>query len=701
MLHFELLRTRVARRILLLFVVGALAPVVVLAGYSFTVVTAQLRDQSRDRLQQLSKNAGMSVIERLQDAEVDLEMAADEVAVSGRLRSILEVVVAAAGELPPGTRSMAAFRDGEWQHLRAGKALLRLDDVASDDADLWLARLREPADPESPVVWGRLDTGYLWSSADEYVDLPSVGGFCILAGVTRRLHCADGFAPGVSEGLIEAFRISPVSDGRGVFQWSSDGESYVGSHWELFLRAGFQSEPWSVLVGESESVVYAPLRRFALAFPPVLLFGLIVVALLANGLVRRTMEPLESLTQGTRSIASKDFDTRVVVDRDDEFGELAGAFNTMAERLGVQFRHLEASRAIDQAVLSASHRDQVVRALLNGFGGVVAYDRLAILLLERDQRTGSMHWMDEDDGRSHDIAVQPSAAEVAYLAEAGPHVVSGDGESLPEAVRSFLDDVRPALVLPLMVKHEVRGALVVGRRRAFGPEEVVRARQIVDQAAVALDEVQLVTELEELSWGTLRALARAIDAKSRWTAGHSERVARLAMDIGREMGLSERELDTLERGGLLHDVGKIGIPAAVLDCEGPLSDEQRDIMRQHVVIGARILEPVGAYADAIPIVLHHHERWDGEGYPHGLAGEEIPLLARVLSVADTFDAMSSLRPYRSPEASERVVRHIEEASGTQFEPRVVAAFLRVRKRTPGARLAAEDAAEDAEVARHG
>ncbi len=190
-------------------------------------------------------------------------------------------------------------------------------------------------------------------------------------------------------------------------------------------------------------------------------------------------------------------------------------------------------------------------------------------------------------------------------------------------------------------------------------------------------------ELDHLNWGTLQALARTIDAKSHWTAGHSERVTALALAVGRRLGLSDEHLDHLHRGGLLHDIGKIGVPASVLDKPGELTPLERQIMRDHVTVGARILAPIGAYAEAIPVVLHHHERYDGSGYPHGLAGQEIPLLARVLAVPDVFDALSSGRPYRSGWPHEKAIAFVEEQLGSHFDPDVGRAFLEIMAEQEG------------------
>ena len=187
----------------------------------------------------------------------------------------------------------------------------------------------------------------------------------------------------------------------------------------------------------------------------------------------------------------------------------------------------------------------------------------------------------------------------------------------------------------------------------------------------------LFDELEDLSWSTITTLARTIDAKSHWTAGHSERVSQMAVLIARTMGLPNEELDRLHRGGLLHDIGKIGIAVTIIDKDGPLTDEETQTMKDHTTIGARILEPLKALADVVPIVLYHHERFDGLGYPEGLSGTDIPFLARILCVADTFDALQSDRPYRSGRNAQRSLEEIGACSGTQFDSDAVEAFVEV------------------------
>jgi len=203
---------------------------------------------------------------------------------------------------------------------------------------------------------------------------------------------------------------------------------------------------------------------------------------------------------------------------------------------------------------------------------------------------------------------------------------------------------------------------------------------VVQYHAARIEKEQLeitLTALEQLDLGTLTALARAIDAKSKWTAGHSERVTDLALKIGHALGLSAKSLQIIHRGGLLHDIGKIGTPLTILDKPGKLEPGEMQIMRDHVNTGVHILEPIPCFREALPIVAQHHEWFDGSGYPAGLAGERISLSARILAVADCYDAMVSDRPYRKGLPKREALEILTKNSGTQFDPMVIKVFVRL------------------------
>jgi PAS domain S-box-containing protein/putative nucleotidyltransferase with HDIG domain len=190
------------------------------------------------------------------------------------------------------------------------------------------------------------------------------------------------------------------------------------------------------------------------------------------------------------------------------------------------------------------------------------------------------------------------------------------------------------------------------------------------------DTTSSYMELKEIYNDLILAFANAIDAKSRWTSGHSHRVANYALSIANEMDLKE-EMDTLWIGALLHDVGKIGTYDVVLDKPDKLTDEEFALVKMHPVRGEEILRPIKELHRILPIVRSHHERIDGKGYPDGLKDDEIPFLARILCVADSFDSMTADRPYRPAPGKEYAISELKRCAGTQFDPQVVEAFLRV------------------------
>ncbi len=186
-----------------------------------------------------------------------------------------------------------------------------------------------------------------------------------------------------------------------------------------------------------------------------------------------------------------------------------------------------------------------------------------------------------------------------------------------------------------------------------------------------------VMELRDMFTQTVSSLAQAVDARDKYTSGHSIRVKEIAVDIGRVLRCNDAEMEALEWGGLLHDVGKIGVPDAVLLKQERLTREERMIMNSHPVLGAEIIAPVTKLAPELPLIRHHHEWYNGSGYPDRLIGDEIPRLARILHVADAFEAMTAARPYRmKPLSAEQALGELRKYAGVQFDPVVVDAFVK-------------------------
>lgn len=201
---------------------------------------------------------------------------------------------------------------------------------------------------------------------------------------------------------------------------------------------------------------------------------------------------------------------------------------------------------------------------------------------------------------------------------------------------------------------------------------------LYEETAAMNEELESMLDRVNGSYeGTIKSLANAIEASDEYTKGHCERVEQISLDIGKALDLGPTRLDTLSKAAILHDIGKIGVPKEILNKESPLTNEEFEYIKKHSTLGYQILREVEFLKDSVKIILQHHERFDGTGYPHGIAGEDIDLMARILSVADAYDAMTSSRAYRKvPLTHESALAQLREGAGKQFDPEVVVAFER-------------------------
>ena len=251
------------------------------------------------------------------------------------------------------------------------------------------------------------------------------------------------------------------------------------------------------------------------------------------------------------------------------------------------------------------------------------------------------------------------------------------------AVLSDVDGFEPlggpqVAALPVMREGREVAWLLAGEKTGADPQISSYDTHLLEAASghlgPFLENASLYQDQRMLFMGTLTALSAAIDAKDPYTQGHSERVAHLSAELAKAAGLDDAEVERVRIAGLVHDVGKIGVAESVLRKPGRLDDSEFDAIKEHPEIGHRILKGISQLDDVLPGVLHHHERWDGNGYPHRIAGEAIPMIARIIAVADTFDAMSSNRAYRSGMDRSAVIAEIERCGGSQFDPELAKIF---------------------------
>jgi putative nucleotidyltransferase with HDIG domain len=246
------------------------------------------------------------------------------------------------------------------------------------------------------------------------------------------------------------------------------------------------------------------------------------------------------------------------------------------------------------------------------------------------------------------------------------------------------------LAVPLQRDEQVLGCLFAFDKTDgdFDSVDAKLLTSIANESAIYLQNAILFEDVRGLMMGLLHSMVSAVDAKDAYTCGHSERVALVARELAQIAGLPAATVERVYMAGLLHDVGKIGVPESVLQKPGKLTNEEFDLMKQHPEIGARILRDVKQLEDILPGVLHHHERWDGRGYPAKLVGENIPLMGRIICLADCFDAMTSNRTYRRALPFEVAMVEIRNGAGTQFDPALADAFIaigekRLRELTAG------------------
>jgi putative nucleotidyltransferase with HDIG domain len=672
--------TRVARRIVLLCVACAILPIGLLALLSHATLKRQLREQAHERLVARSRAAGLAVQQRLLDAEAVLRARVDG-ARAGRVPSRADVI--RIGSHAEGALLVGSLGGNRLSRLKGNLAVLYADE-SGGSLRIWLGVTGRDGD----AVFAEVDPSWLWSGLGGEDESP-LDVICVIASDGLPLVCPQDVVPWIA------------AAGPAVDSWQRDGKAYAAAARPISMQQAF-GERWFVVASAPLETVFAPMSQYNRAYLFTIAGALLLVAIMSGFGVRQAMTPLVRLTAATSRLAARDFSQPVVIASNDEFEDLAASFNDMSGELRRQFEGMQVMVDLGQHLLAARDSEAIVHATLENATRILACRCAALLLLRMPGVSAqTQYWCYRDrqmttGGAPNALRMMPDHAPDA------PLLLTGREPGFAELPKELLSCKAAAIMmLPVRFSGRPTGALLFALDGVPRPQDALLARQLGDYAAVALSSAKLVRELQDLSFGALRTLARAIDAKSPWTAGHSDRVTALSLALGERIGLDAGQLEKLERGGLLHDVGKIGVPAAVLDKPGPLSEDEWAVMRSHTTLGGRILEPIGRYADVIPIVLYHHERWDGSGYPRGLAGEAIPLLARVLAVADVYDALTSERPYRAGMDIETALAIIENGSGTHFEERIATAFIAmIRDGTVDEILRKTDMSESDMIAAH-
>lgn len=433
----------------------------------------------------------------------------------------------------------------------------------------------------------------------------------------------------------------------------------------------------------------------------IVLIFLILTYLLHHLVFRR----LHELHRAADHLARGDFTTPVAGESNNETGILVRAFNHMARQIKI-LNEEQDEKIREQAnelsfLLEMSENissSQAITEILHQFARIVAESikvtccRIALLDEEKQILTIKANYPLRYLPKVTDEEVTYSKIDcpnIWRVIESQHQCELHDGEQISDCEREMLlfDKAKSVLCIPIIGKKVIGVvALIEFRTEEREPitEEKIRCCwALIRQLAAGIENGYLRERLIEHTKESILAMAETVDKKSHWTAGHSDRVTVFAIAIGKEIGMDENQLNDLRTAGLLHDIGKIGTPGAILDKPGKLTQEEREIINHHPEDGAQILSKMRQFTSVLPAIRHHHESYDGKGYPDGLKGEDTPFAARVLAVADAYDAMTSDRPYRKGFTRDAALSVLQKEKGRQFDPQVVEAFLRYMESSSG------------------
>ncbi len=337
-----------------------------------------------------------------------------------------------------------------------------------------------------------------------------------------------------------------------------------------------------------------------------------------------------------------------------------------SRRLG-QF-YLEMLFGIGSAITSPFKVDDEVDIILRQALVAVQARRGSILLLDPEQGDLTVKGVHGYDGRGG-----PAHGERFRISDKLP-VLAPDAPDAPLGIRMYEDPSRNTVFVPMVAKERLTGGIEIdleGRDRRFSANDQKLLYALASQAAIFIENARLERDVRSMFLSIIVSMASAVDAKDAYTHGHSLRVARIGLLLAQQLGLPRERMEPLLLSGILHDVGKIAIPDEILKKPQRLDRDQFEIMKSHPLAGAKLLAHIPALAEVIPGIRHHHENWDGSGYPDGLAGEAIPLAGRLILIGDAFDAMTTDRVYRSRMPVALTLEEIRRHGGTQFDPALV------------------------------
>jgi HD-GYP domain-containing protein (c-di-GMP phosphodiesterase class II) len=413
---------------------------------------------------------------------------------------------------------------------------------------------------------------------------------------------------------------------------------------------------------------------------------------LSKGIALHISKPISRLSSQAAGIASGNLDIRTGIISKDEIGELSRSINIMADRIkenlesmNKRMEAISVMNKIDKAVLSSISRydliDRVTFIVSELFNDCMV--SLAMADIDREMYVVLSHYVKGFKGEKGErltLAFDKLGNENIERNRSFFVIGKNSADKYLQLLNSLIHENFEYLMnLPIFLDEDYIGSLIIGKDsdNPFTEFESETLKALADQTGVAMKSVRFFEEKENLFLGILTALSKTIDAKSKWTSGHSERVAAYSQKFAAMMGMPDSFLNDLKVSSNLHDIGKIGVPESILDKPGVLSSREFDVIKKHPQDGASIVEEIPGYGKFIKGILFHHEAWDGSGYPFGLKGREIPLMGRLIAVADVYDSLISDRPYRSGMSIDEALDILISEKGKKLDPGIVDLMIEI------------------------
>jgi len=384
---------------------------------------------------------------------------------------------------------------------------------------------------------------------------------------------------------------------------------------------------------------------------------------------------MESMRHGTQAFILKPFTPREILD----------AVEDVLERSRIIKENIKLKATlplfeVNKRLLRELNIDQLMDIIVEEASQYTSSERTSLMLLEGDGtlRMKAALGVDMKDDYADEYTVDIDK----WVVENRRSLLLDGKDDVDSDLRSLMNnsEIKSALCVPIIINNNLHGVLnlaKVSNKQPFthSDEEVVSI--LCGQAGIAIENAKLYERVQNTHLDVIAALANAVEARDQYTANHAVRLSVYSCMIAEKMGISGSEMETIKRGAILHDIGKIGIRDSILLKEAPLSKDEFHAMKEHPEIGSRILKRMNGLEDVVSIVMHHHEFYNGKGYPYGKKGEDIPIGARIVGVADAFEAMTSERPYRSAMSVDAAIEELERMSGIQFDPDVVKVFKEI------------------------